>query len=371
MIEPLVTVLMAVHNGAAHVEAAVESILRQSFTDFEFLIIDDGSTDDTPQRLVRFHDPRVRLLRNDVNIGLTRSLNLGLRHARGALIARHDADDISHVGRLATQLQYFEQNPHVVVLGTQARYINARGERIAVAPWPKATSPLAIKWQLLFDGPFFHASVMFRKAIIWDELGGYDETFVSSQDFELWSRVEARGCPMANLPSEWIDFRVHSGSVSSRYELKNITKLRTVLLDNLNRAIAPAAAPEGWPETWIRLNNPRAFPHSADSPSALTHSLEAIHRAFVSRHPEAVGNEEIHRHLAAMFVRLAISCAERGWVSSMVPFVKSVRLDPNVAIGSFPRYIASASLGLIRRIAARVRRDRNRNVVVTKGRVPR
>jgi hypothetical protein len=287
---------------------------------------------------------------------LTRSLNRGLALARGTFVARQDADDISHPDRLASQVACLEQERSLAVLGTQARMIDARGRPVRAAPWPKSTANRAIRWQLIFDSPFIHASVMFRKDVIWSSLGGYDETFTTSQDFELWSRVAAAGHAMKNLPGVHVSFRVHQASVSSRYELKSVAKLRAVLQDNLETALGSGAAPAGWPDTWIRLNNPRVFPQSSDSPSAVARAIETIHRQFVARHPDAADDHEIRRHLAAMLIRVATSGAERGWMSSIAPFARGCRLDARMAAHAAVRYIARLAVGQWRGARGRAER---------------
>ena len=344
MTPPLVTVLMAVHNGVRFVDEAIGSILRQSLSDFELLIVDDGSTDQTPGHIRAFGDPRIRCVRNDTNIGLTRSLNEGLGLARGAFIARQDADDISHPGRLSAQVDFLHRQPEVAVLGTQARMIDAGKRRVSVAPWPKSTSNRAIRWQLIFDSPFIHSSVMFRKPVI-AALGGYDDSFATSQDFELWSRVAAAGYEMRNLPDALLDFRVHEASVSSGYRLDGVAKLHAVLLDNLAVQLGAAAIPADWPDTWIRMNNPRVFPASADAPSAVAEAIDSIYVRFVDRYPEAENDREIHRHLAAMLIRLASSSAERGWMTSLVPFTRASLLEPMMAGHALPRYVAQLAIG--------------------------
>lgn len=341
---PLVTVLMAVHNGARFVDEAIGSILGQSFNDFELLIVDDASTDDTPGRIRAFGDSRIRCIRHDTNIGLTRSLNDGLAVARGALIARQDADDISHPGRLSAQVDFLDRHPDVTVLGTQARMIDARKRPVRVAPWPKSTSNRAIRWQLMFDSPFIHSSVMFRTVQI-SALGGYNEAFATSQDFELWSRVAAAGHEMRNLPNALLDFRVHAASVSRGYRLESVGKLRAVLLDNLIAHLGAAGIPADWPDTWIRMNNPHVFPASADAPLALAEAIESIYVRFIDRYPDAANDREIRRHLGAMLIRLASSSAERGWMTSLVPLLRAGRLDAMMAAHASPAYVTRLALG--------------------------
>lgn len=341
---PLVTVLMAVHNGERFVGEAVRSILRQTFTDFELLIIDDGSTDATAEKLCGCIDPRIRVLHNSGNIGLTRSLNRGLKAAQGTLIARQDADDVSHPTRLACQIEFLGREPRVAVLGTQARTIDSRGRLVNAAPWPRSTRRLAVRWQLLFDSPFVHSSVMFRKSVI-ASLGDYDESFETSQDFELWSRVAAAGHEMRNLPDAMLDFRVHEASVSAGYRQENVAKLRGVLLGNLRAQVGAVSIPSGWPDTWIRMNNPRVFPGSADPPSAVAAGLESIHGHFLDRYPDARHDPEIRRHLAAMLLRLASSSAARGWMTSLAPFGRASLLDVKMAARATPAYIARLAVG--------------------------
>lgn len=344
---PRVTVLMSVHNGGTYVDEAVRSILSQTFTDFEFLVIDDGSADGTAARIEALGDPRVRLIRNEANIGLTRSLNRGLALARGALIARQDADDVSYPQRLAMQVDFLDRHPAVAVLGTQARTIDARGRAVNVAPWPKSTSEVAIRWQLLFDSPFVHTSVMFRTDVIRDELGGYNEEFTTSQDFALWSRVAAAGYSMRNLPRTLVDFRTHQESVSGRYELANVAKLSAVLLNNLISQLG-AVVPDGWPDIWIRLNNPRVFPDSSEDDAAVVRAITAIHARFVQLGPEAAENREIRRHLAAMLIRAANAGARRGRVASISSFARAARVDPGMAAPAIPRYVGQMVLGRAR-----------------------
>jgi FkbM family methyltransferase len=346
---PLVTVLMAVHNGEPFVDQAVRSILAQSFEDFEFVIIDDKSTDGTSDRLGTYRDPRIRLIRNEANVGLTTSLNRGLALARGTFVARQDADDISRPTRLAAQVKFLQAHPDVAVLGAQARIIDARGRRVNVAPWPKSTTDLAIRWQLLFDSPFFHACVMFRKAVVWDELGGYDESFTTSQDFELWSRIAARGYAMRNLPTLQVDFRTHQQSASSRYRRESVSKVSAVLHRNLVHRLGPDAVPADWPDSWIRLNNPRLFVQEEDPSPTVVRAILEIHRRFAEREPGSAGDREIRRHVAAMLIRASNAGAERGRLRSWRPFGRAARLEPLMAVSAIPRYAAHLATGRLRR----------------------
>jgi hypothetical protein len=209
-----VTVLMAVHNGEPYLKEAVESILGQSFGDFEFVIIEDGSTDGSRDVLAAYADSRVRLLVNERQVGLARSLNRGLRVAAGRYVARQDADDISEPERLAKQVAFFEPRPDVALAGTCYREIDAGGAIIAMRELPLEDT--GIRWALLFYCPFVHTAAMFRRAQVLDEVGLYDESFAYAMDYELWLRI-ARRFRMANLAEALVRLRLHPDSMTETY----------------------------------------------------------------------------------------------------------------------------------------------------------
>ena len=130
LVNPIVTVLMSVYNGERYLNEAIDSILAQTFTDFEFLIIDDASTDSTPKILHSYDDPRIRIVTNEENLGLTKSLNKGLALAQGEYIARMDADDISLPERLMMQLNFLIDNKTVPLVGSGAIMIDEDGKSI-------------------------------------------------------------------------------------------------------------------------------------------------------------------------------------------------------------------------------------------------
>ncbi|WP_119462023.1 glycosyltransferase [Rhodospirillaceae bacterium SYSU D60014] len=212
MAEPQVSVLMSAYNAEAHLHEAVESILRQTFTDFEFIIIDDGSTDATPAILASHADSRIRILTNRRNIGLTASLNRGLAACRGAYIARQDADDRSLPQRLEKQVRWLGEHPEVALIGTAYRaFDEARG--IDAIHRPPATDG-AIRWHMLFHNAFCHSSVMFRAEATGRHGSGYDETLPFAQDYELWQRLLQSGRG-ANLPDPLLEHRVHGDAITS------------------------------------------------------------------------------------------------------------------------------------------------------------
>lgn len=212
MITPKVSVVMSVYNGEKYLREAIDSILEQAFRDLEFVIVDDGSTDSTWAILASYNDPRIVLLRNEENIGLTRSLNKGLAVARGEYIARMDADDTSLPERLEKQVAYLDAHPGVGLIGTWVEIIGERGERLSVLRRPVA--PLFVKWSLLFDNCLIHSTVMYRRALV-EKLGGYDLLSFYAQDYELWSLMSFE-TQIAVLPEILVRWRSHSAGISAQ-----------------------------------------------------------------------------------------------------------------------------------------------------------
>jgi glycosyltransferase involved in cell wall biosynthesis len=301
-----VTVLMSVYNDAAFVGEAVHSILEQTFADFELLVIDDGSTDGSADIIARYRDPRVRILRNKSNLGLARSLNIGLAAARTNLIARQDGDDVSLPQRLERQVEAFARRPELVVLGTQAHAVNERRRPVRGAAWRKCITPLGIEWQLMFESPFVHSSVMFRRDVIWEQLGGYDDRFRTTQmseDFDLWSRVIPRH-PTANLEQPLLILRCRPRSVSKSYSVELIQRAGDQLVQNRSRSLQQSL---GWDEGllfWVSLNNPAICAPLYDVAPFVVSVKEILSR-FEQVHAGAVTTPEIRQHVALIFTRVA------------------------------------------------------------------
>ncbi len=213
---PAISILMSVHNGAGLLRPAVESMLAQTFGAFEFVIVDDGSTDKTPRLLADIDDPRVRVLRNAENIGLTRSLNRAIEASRAPLLARMDADDLSEPTRLARQIACMEADPELAVLGTFAMEIGHHGRDIHLLDRP--IEPDEIRRHALAGGnPFVHGAVMLRREAV-EAVGGYDPRFRLAQDYDLWLRLltQFKGC---NIPEPLYRLRRHASALSRRSPL--------------------------------------------------------------------------------------------------------------------------------------------------------
>jgi glycosyltransferase involved in cell wall biosynthesis len=205
---PSISVIMGVYNGEKYLREAIESILKQTFTDFEFLIIDDGSTDKSHEIILSYNDPRIRLIANEQNIGLTKSLNRGLSQAKSEYVARMDADDISHSERLAQQTEYMKFHPDVVVLGTNSCAINDDGKPI----WRTFLLADPSFDDFLKENRCVHGTILFRKEII-NNIGGYNELFLQGQDYALWLEISKK-YRIHNLPQILYYLRIHNSSLS-------------------------------------------------------------------------------------------------------------------------------------------------------------
>jgi glycosyltransferase involved in cell wall biosynthesis len=207
-ISPAITVLMPVHNGERYLKEAVESILCQTFSDFEFLILDDGSTDSGMKVVKNYSDSRIRLEVNETNLGIAATLNRGIRLARGRYIARMDCDDISLPDRLRKQFDFLEAHPDVGVCGSRVRRIGAKR-----GFWKVKVRDEAIRSRLLFENAMAHPSVTIRKSVLIDHNLGYDPALRCAQDYAFWVDL-ARHSRLANLEQVLVLYRVHASQIS-------------------------------------------------------------------------------------------------------------------------------------------------------------
>ena len=215
---PSITVLMPVYNGSRYLAAAIDSILSQTYTDFEFLIIDDASGDGSCNIIKSYNDTRIRLIVNKKNLGQTRSLNKGIQLAKGEFIARIDQDDISFNNRLELQISFMKDNPSIILLGTAFQTIDEHGT-LLTHYYPPTTHKEIINSFTSYC-PIAHSSVIFQRLPVYN-LGGYPENYVFSQDFALWQKLSVQ-YQEANLPIELVQIRKHSGQTGLSHGSKQI-----------------------------------------------------------------------------------------------------------------------------------------------------
>ncbi len=207
---PFISVILPVYNAQPFLKEAIESILNQSYSNFEFIIINDGSTDDSEKTILQFNDSRIKYFYQQ-NKGLGATLNIGLSLCTGKYIARQDQDDISYPDRFKKQIDFLEKNPTMVLLGTRAKILTENSTEIKYHK--HATHSADLKFDLLFDNPFVHSSVIFKKSII-DEVGIYTIDRNLYEDYDLWSRMALNG-EVANLPDILLDYRHHAKGLST------------------------------------------------------------------------------------------------------------------------------------------------------------
>lgn len=210
---PRVSVLMPVHNGERFISAAIKSIAQQTLGDFEFIIVDDGSTDSTPSIIQHFAriDRRIRTLRL-CHSGISAALEAGRAIARAPLLARMDCDDVAMPNRLANQIAYLGRHPNVVAVGGQVQLIDEHEVPLKRGRFP--IEPSACRSYFEYGAPFCHPAVMMRKSAL-EYIGGYRSQFEPAEDLDLWLRLSRIG-DLANLDEIVLHYRVHAATVTRR-----------------------------------------------------------------------------------------------------------------------------------------------------------
>ncbi|MGZ4314343.1 MAG: glycosyltransferase [Gaiellaceae bacterium] len=271
---PLVSFLLAAHNGARYLGAAVESALSQTVEDLELIVIDDASTDETPALLAAVGDPRLSVLRNDQQEGLAASLNRGLDAATGRYVARLDDDDVAVPKRLERQLARLRDQPEVAIVGSSVVDLDAEGVRGRTHVLP--ADGAALRWHALFSSPFFHPTVLVDRELL-DRHGlRYDSAFLESEDYDLWTRLFAFANG-ANLSEPLVEKRVHAAQASLRRSDLQQSFQRRVALREIAR-LAPGFGEEQAELAW-GLGSGRVAPTKEAGP-ALLELLAAFERKY-------------------------------------------------------------------------------------------
>lgn len=225
-----ITVLMPVYNAGAFIDKAIASVLAQDFGDFELLIVNDGSTDDTVMQVNKFKDPRIRLI-SQQNLGIAAALNNGLVQSRGNYIARFDGDDLCRADRLQKQFSFLVSHPDHVAVGCDAEYITKEGEHLFHFSCLGHTDE-EIRRKLYFYCPFIHSGVMYRKQPVFDA-GGYFTDAHNFEDYLLWVRLAKLG-KFHNLPEQLIQVRFHPDSVTIDEKWRG-ARFRQIKRDSIRR----------------------------------------------------------------------------------------------------------------------------------------
>lgn len=207
----LVTVLMPAYNSGKFIEEAIDSILAQSYKDFNLLVINDGSSDNTEKLIKKYTDSRIQYVRNEQNIGIVNTLNKGINLVGTKYLIRMDSDDVMHSKRIEEQVQYMEKNPNTHVLGTQAKLIDNKGNNIG-----KTKNPLnkrEIRTYLLFGPPIFHPSIIMRTEILKSNNIRYENLYAGFEDYELWTRL-AKKFNIENMSKYLLFYRTNPEGIT-------------------------------------------------------------------------------------------------------------------------------------------------------------
>jgi len=219
--KPKISVVMPVYNSEKYLKESIGSILNQTFKDFELIIVDDCSTDNSLKIIKGYKDKRIKLFRNKKNLGTVRTRNIGLKKAKGKYIAVMDSDDMSFQSRLRIQLNYLEGNPHIFLVGGSAVYIY--NDSKDVRKFRKYDDYKMLAWRLPKSCSIIHSSVMFRNTG-----EKYNEAFTSAHDYNFYLEMLAKGKNLTNLPNFLVIHRVHKSSAHSNNNLqaffRNVTQ---------------------------------------------------------------------------------------------------------------------------------------------------
>jgi glycosyltransferase involved in cell wall biosynthesis len=303
---------MPVYDGARYLTAAIDSLLHQTFQDFEVVVVDDGSTDATPE-ILRGYGRRLRVLRQ-AHAGIVLALNAALERARGEFVARMDADDVAEPSRLERQVDFLRRHPEVGVLGTALRFVDDRERSLGISR--VVADDLSIRWMCLLACPFMHPSVMLRRSVLAEHRLSYAETARAAEDYELWVRM-LRCTQGANLRAPLVRHRLHRGSLSARTEDSVVT---------YHHAIARYAIEAFLPTFAIESDDLRqliwlAFRIGAPSPDVdarrvrLAETYLDMFSAFACAHVGHPRISEVRREVALRAMRILSGAAlrPRSW----------------------------------------------------------
>lgn len=229
----LVSVLMPIYNTAPYLREAMDSMLSQTFTDFELIVLDDGSPDNAEEILDTYDDPRIVRYKGEENQGLSNVLNIGTEMARGEFIARMDSDDVSLPERLQIQVRYLEQHPEIDLVSAGMRLFGAMEEA-----WIREQNPEKVKINALFHSPVLHASSMWRKDSFERNGLRFRQEMVPAEDYDLWTRALAKGLKLVNIPDVLYQYRLHPSQATLQKD-KTSEKSR-VVQQNYLRSVLPS-----------------------------------------------------------------------------------------------------------------------------------
>jgi glycosyltransferase involved in cell wall biosynthesis len=337
MSTPYVSIVMSVFDGERFLQEAIDSLFRQTFQDFEMVVVDDGSTDATDSILRSYDDPRLRTIRNETNLGQPASLNLGLAAATGAYVARLDADDVALPERLARQVAFLDANPATAVVGSAWIEIDDRGRsgRIRLPP----TDCIDLRWRLLVSNAFLHSAVLVRRSAVAEE--PFDESIGYGEDYELWSRVASRH-EVANLGEPLVLYRRTTSSKTATIRSAQ-AQVDAIAGANIDRVAGPhfrwsVPSSAELASAGRKLLLSRELELEPRGATALAYDILELQRAFTEffRLPDRLARQHRARVASVLASRLrAIGRAKRdsgAWRSGALLLAGAALRDPGILV---------------------------------------
>jgi len=320
---PKITAMVAIYNGEKYLPQCLDSLIRQSFTNFEALLIDDGSTDKSLEICTKYvsQDSRFRLIKFKKNRGLTYARHVGLKEARGEYVAILDADDISLPKRFAWQASYLASHPETVLLGgyygiiTEAGKIKRRCKRVPL-------SDLEIRWRLTFGNCLIHSTVMYRKQAAID-CGGYDLAILHGEDIELHAKLLAAG-KVAAIPKNLCLWRTHQQSMTKQFAQDNLDKYYFLVVQRTMQSLVKKNIPfEVAAAIYFNTKNP------AGDSSFLIHGLTILKEIYEFYSNNFANTKREIDLLSKMFMIHLLKIRKRNfqmkWWRELVPFWQELK----------------------------------------------
>ena len=311
---PRVSVVTPAYNASAYLVQAIDSILSQTFADFELIVVDDASTDQTAAILASYQDPRLRVVRNETNQGIVRTRNRGMAMARGEFICPFDADDVSLPTKLAKQVALLDSHPEMVLAGTATRYL----ELGDIKPGKRVhnDTPAMMRWLMHVDNPLGHSTLMYRASGVRALNGLMDEEFKYSEDYEFCHRLMGQG-EVGFLNEPLVLYRRHAGAVSLMHEASMLDYARQVT----ERAYRPWFGDDAG-EAALMINQ-RLFacrpPSSAVELDQLGKILTRLVTGFLATYPATlVEREAILTHAGTLWWRVVRSGVRSGHITALL-----------------------------------------------------
>ena len=331
---PKISVIMPAYNAEQYISEAIESILNQTYSNFEFIIIDDGSTDRTVEMVQSYSDPRIRFVQNEHNLGVAATLNRGLKLATGEYIARMDADDIALNNRFEIQVAFMDTHPEVTVLGTAIEKFGMEHGTVLFSEHHED-----LKIDLLFSCCFAHPSVMMRAETLRHNGFRYDPAFSRMEDYDLWDRISVNH-QLSALPDVLLRYRIHASQVTCNKTDMDFAQMRELKKRQIGR-LGMEASGDGF-ESYVRFCE-GSFVPARDSLLSLSGFFGALRECNSVAHVYAAS--ALDEYLKAIMISLL----------NHMPVKESLSVSKESGVPTMPYAIKRFSHGVISRIKEKIR----------------